>query len=321
MKTATFFRLALTAMTLTACSGNYMVATHMDADGKVQRSIYSADSSTFLSNADGWNGTKLVQPLAVDFYDAVDTMHYVFSWTGDTLCALHSDCAAGHPRESLSRRFLWFVTRYDYRLHFDAVEGLPVPISDYLSDEQVALLCRGGAMPDGWNGMESYQMLDRLNEQYARWSRALWYQIVYEAFLPYLDSRQLAAMQERHDTLIARCVEHDADGALQLAFFGRAADDIGGLEFLIPVYYANSEAMDKVFSDRLDSLTGMMGSVVYTIEMPGIKECSVKVDAVRLLAGDMDVDFHSYRINWWAWAITALVLAAAVFFLLRRRKY
>ena len=316
MKTYRFVSIALLAFMASACQSHYLVDTHVDKNGCISRTIYSTDSTLFFQPALGWHRLQRTDAFAVDFYDHFDTMRYAAVCDPqDELPAIVGSTPSQRPLERLERKFLWFFTRYDYTVSFEAWDDLPVPLADYLTDEQVAIYTGGFLIPDGWNGYDVYCMLDSINTRANRWFSASYFQICYDAVMPYADTMERALLERYHDNM--RDMMIDADDPLEWSLL-RCAKPFAELGFLEKMTAAHSDAIDSVVAARMEHFINIGQRILYRIEMPGMQEGSTMVDGTRLLAGGTRVHFRSYRHHWWAWAITALLAGAGAYVLARR---
>ncbi len=316
MKTYRFVSIALLAFMASACQSHYLVDTHVDQAGRISRTVYSTDSTLFFRPAAGWHPLQRTEPFAVDFYDHFDTMRYAAVCNPQAaIPAIVGSTPSQRPVERFESRFLWFFTRYDYTLSFEAWDDLPVPLADYLTDEQVAIYTGSFQIPDGWNGYDVYCMLDSINTRVNRWFSACCFQIRYEAVMPYADTMERALLERYHDNM--RDMMIDADDPLEWSLL-RCAKPFAELGFLEKMTAAHSDAIDSVVAARMEHFMSIGQRILYRIEMPGMQEGSTMVDGTRLLAGGTRVHFRSYRHHWWAWAITALLAGAGAYALARR---
>ena len=87
------------------------------------------------------------------------------------------------PEENMQKHFRWFFTYYEYTATIKAFENLPVPLSSYLSPEEQAVFFGNSPLPQGWNGKESYEYLESINNKFVQWyNRSLFetnYDILY----------------------------------------------------------------------------------------------------------------------------------------------
>lgn len=335
MKTA-YLLVAILLMTIiNACTAYYYVRTDVAKNLDVKRSVYasSADGSSvdFPFVISGrWSISKLPEPYEIDFYDTKVKMTHEASSSG----RIEDVSLAGkdglnpllRPSENLDKRFRWFYTYYDYSAEFEGLKDkLPLPFEGYLTDDQLELFFRGTDPPEGWNGVEMYCLLDDINQNFAKWHSDATYYVMYGIFKPYCTKQQIVAL----DTLKYRFIE----GKEREIMFAMKPDEFEDrLATLLPesgfgnIYEDNSEAIDQAYEKETEIIGCFETSFMYTVDLPGkymagnaVDSLSGsptwKVDAYRLMSGDLKLIATSRQVNVWAFLVTfaAIVLLLQVF--------
>lgn len=335
MKTA-YLLVAILLMTIiNACTAYYYVRTDVAKNLDVKRSVYasSADGSSvdFPFVISGrWSISKLPEPYEIDFYDTKVKMTHEASSSGRiedvSLAGKDELNTLLKPSENLGKRFRWFYTYYDYSAEFEGLKDmLPLPFEGYLTDEQLELFFRGANPPEGWNGVEMYCLLDDINQNFARWHSDATYYVMCDIFKPYYTKQQIVVL----DTLKYRFME----GKEREIMFAMKPDEFEDrLATLLPesgfgnIYEDNSEAIDQAYEKETEIIGCFETAFMYTVNLPGKymagnavdslgSSPAWKVDAYRLMAGDLKLIATSRQVNVWAFLVTfaAIVLLLQVF--------
>lgn len=307
------------ALLLSSCATNYVVTDSVGRNLNGTRTILAADTTSLSNTAYGqWQRTALDKYQVFDFRNDRDTMRYAYSqampcdgWTvvDDSLTRMM------RPQVTVSKHFRWFVTRYRYTAVFPALDSLPVPISQYLTDEEQQLLFQPLDLPADWNGADMYALLDKLNTKYIKWWRHCFFEKEFEVWCNLLDSARCALLTQYHDTLLALVRDDLPDDKFssmrsmvnlfpELASVAEFQTDQDVYAFVMAWYMENC---------NLDTRT------LWRVELPGGRTGEYLVSAERLIRGDYTVALDSYVLNWWAIALTILVILALIFLLTKRR--
>ena len=329
MKTV-YMLVAILLMTIiNSCTTYYYVRTDVAKNLDVKRSVYasSADDSSvdFPFVISGrWSISKLPEAYEVDFCDAVVKMTHEASSSGrvgDVSLAGKNDLnPLLRPSENLGKRFRWFYTYYDYSAEFEGLKDmLPLPFEGYLTDEQLELFFRGANPPEGWNGVEMYCLLDDINQNFAKWHSDATYYVMCGIFKPYCTKQQIVAL----DTLKYRFME----GKEREIMFAMKPDEFEDrLATLLPesgfgnIYEDNSEAIDQAYEKETELIGCFETAFMYTVNLPGRyvagnagdslgSSPTWKVDAYRLMAGDLKLIATSRQVNLWAFLVTFAAIA------------
>lgn len=328
MKTARIFVAILSVVLVNSCTTYYYVRTDVSKNLDVERSVYasSADGSSVdfpFDMTEDWKVSMLPESLEVDFYDAQEKMTCQASCSGRIRdVALASKDVPNpllRPSESLDKRFRWFYTYYDYNAQFKGLkEMLPLPFDGYITDEQVEIFFRGANPPEGWNGVEMYYLLDDINHNFAKWHSDATYFVMCDIFEPYCTKQQSVAL----DTLKHRFME----GIEREVMFAMKPDEFEDrLAAVLPdsgfgkIYEDNSAAIDSAYEKEIEIIECFETAFMYTVDLPGryVAGNAVefmdgsptwKVDAYRLMAGDLKLSATSRQVNVWAFPVTFAVI-------------
>ena len=318
----------LSVACVNSCTTYYYIRTDVSRDIDVERYVYvsSADGSFAdfpFETSGGWKVSKLPESLEIDFYDAWESMtHEAYRSGRIEDVSLASEDAFNpllRPVESLNKRFRWFYTYYDYNAEFKGLkEMLPLPFDGYITDEQVELFFKGANPPEGWNGVEMYCLLDDINQNFAKWHSDATYFVMCDIFEPYYTKHQIVAL----DTL----KNHFMEGLEREVMFAMKPDEFEDrLAAVLPdsgfgnIYEYNADAIDKAYEKESEIIGCFETSFMYTVNLPGRymdgnavdfmdKSPMWKVDAYRLMCGDLKLSATSRQVNVWAFLVTFAVI-------------
>lgn len=328
MKTVRLLVVILAVVFINSCTTYYYVRTDVSRNLDVERRVYasSEDGSSVdfpFGTSGEWKVSKLPETLEVDFYDAKESMtHEAYRSGGIEDVSLACKDAFNpllRPVESLGKRFRWFYTYYDYNAEFKGLkEMLPLPFDGYITDEQVELFFRGADSPEGWNGVEMYYLLDDINQSFAKWHSDATYFVLCDIFEPYITKQQIVAL----DTLKNRFME----GVEREVMFAMKPDEFEDrLAAVLPdsgfgqIYEDNSVAIDQAYENEIKIIECFETAFMYTVDLPGkyvagnavdlMDESPMwKIDAYRLMAGDLKLNATSRQVNVWAFLVTFAVI-------------
>ena len=329
MKTVYLLVAILLMIIVNSCTTYYYVYTDVAKNLDVKRSVYasSADGSSvdFPFVISGrWSISKLPEAYEVDFCDAVVKMTHEASSSGRvgdvSLAGKDGLNPLLKPSENLDKRFRWFYTYYDYSAEFEGLKDrLPLPFEGYLTDDQLELFFRGTDPPEGWNGVEMYCLLDDINQNFAKWHSDATYYVMCGIFKPYCTKQQIVALY----TLKYRFME----GMERENMFAMKPDEFEDrLATVLPesgfgnIYEDNSEAIDQAYEKETEIIGCFETAFMYTVNLPGRyvagnavdslgSSPTWKVDAYRLMAGDLKLIATSRQVNLWAFLVTFAAIA------------
>lgn len=312
MKRNIFLFAAVVAL-LASCASHYVVTDRVDRHLNGTRTLLTADTTSLADTPYGrWQRTALGKSQLVDFRSARDTMRYCYTqpMVRDGWTVMHDSLPRMlHPQVSVDKRFRWFATRYSYTAVFPALDSLPVPISDYLTDDEQRLLFRPLDLPSDWNGADMYILLDKLNAKYVEWLSHCLFEKEMAAYMAVCDSTQQTLLNKYHDTLLAQ-VHANLQG--EFKSIGNVATSFPELEFINRINAVGFDAL-QWFYEHL----GLDTRVIWRLEMPGGYTAEHMVSTERLILGDYIIEETGLTVNWWACVLTLLLVAGAAWFNLR----
>lgn len=306
------------AMTLlTSCATNYVVTDHVGRRLDGTRTVLSSDTTSLAETPYGqWDCTTLDRGQVFDFRNERDTMRYSYfqalpcdGWTitHDSLPRML------RPQVTIKKHFRWFTTRYRYTAVFPVLDSLPVPVSQYLTDDEQRLLFQPLDLPADWNGADMYALLDNLNTKYIKWWSHCFFEKEYEACYNYFtDSSQRALLTQYHDTLLALVLadlpEHQSLSA--------KAKLIPGLDFMRDEYIENE--VEPAIMEWFATNCNFDVRALWRVELPGGRTAEHMVSTERLITGDYVIEEYADTVNWWAIALTLLLLVGGGFLVSRK---
>lgn len=334
---------------ITSCSTSYRMVSKVNSDGSMYREVYAYGDSAFLAGNRAYN--PFLFRLDSDWQlEELDSVIKLNSWGDEmklnvkafrTLPAVGAECfstVAGKeymyplavPAETLRKSFRWFYTYYNYTATYaELPDKGPVPLDHYMSKEEQRLWLRGDKEAlSGLNGIEQNTKLDDLESKFWKWYNRTQYELSYETILPFAtqkgDTALVRLMSEWKEPIYGKYIlgKDTGDDATPqevcnyLDEFGRTKD------FSI-LYAANKEAMDDLFEKKGQAAELFGYAIQFELSMPGRvistnaalqKGASLiwKVDAFRLLDGEYTLAAESRTVNYWAFALTLVLLLSAV---------
>lgn len=312
---------AASLLLLSSCATHYVVTDHVGRRLDGTRTLLTSDSSAFDGTPYAlWQHSVLDRGQMFDFRTERDTMRYAFSQAlpRDGWTVTHDSLPRMlRPQVIVAKHFRWFTTRYHYTAVFPALDSLPVPISRYLTEEEQQLLFQPLDLPADWNGADMYALLDKLNTKYIKWWRHCFFEKEYEVWCNNLDSAQRTLLAQYYDTLLVLVQEDLPDDK-----FSSMRSMVNLFPELASVtdYLKNQEIQtDEMVMAWYENCLDLENRVLWRVELPGGRTAEYMVSVERLIGGDYTVALDSQVVNWWAVAVTILLLLAAIWLPLRRR--
>ena len=311
---------------LSACQSSYFIDTHIEKNLSGSRSCYSVDTTFSILPDVSWKVTPCKNPFLVDFFSSEDTMRYQaeksFARLDDVALSL-KDFATGD--ESVEKHFLWFVTRYSYRAHYENSMDFPVPVSKYFSPEQQRLFFRATKTPETWNGRELYLTLDDMNVKFEQWTCDCCFTLFYETLMELSDSNQRIVLEQYRDTLLNQMLGCDVPEFDTMMSMVTAIPSLGFCENLF-----DEDVFDQRYESFVDKMAALGSALVHRVELPGIlsrtelPSCmeegyAYKIDGMRLLAGAIDMNVNSFSINVVPTLVSVLLVLVLVFLSRKKR--
>lgn len=330
MKTIYIISSLLSVIAINSCTTYYYVQTDVGRGLSVGRSVYTAgtDGGNVVfpfDPADGWKVSDVDPAFEVDFHDVNEKMSHVAkkeaSEIGDVPVG---DKGAFSPllsaEESLDKRFRWFFTYYDYCADFKGMRDmLPLPFEGYFTEEQLELFFRGGDPPGDWNGIEMYYLLDDINQIFAKWYSDATYFVMCDIFEPFCTSGQVAVLDTVKDKFMEGAEREVMFAMTPAEFEDRLAVTAPEAGFG-HVYEDNPEAIDQAYGEASRIIGCFETALVYSVALPGkyvdgnaesftFGNPSWKVDAYRLMYGDLVLEATARKVNVWAFILTFALIA------------
>ncbi len=304
--------IAAASLLLASCAAHYVATDSVTRQLDGSRSILTPYSDTTLFK--GWQEDSLATPLPFDFRSEKDTMRYSY-----TIDIINGGWSVQHdsmprllqPEVTVDKSFRWFTTRYSYTARFPQLDSLPVPISDYLTEDEQQLLFSHSELPADWNGNDLYGMLDNLNTKYVRWWSHCLFEREMAAYAAVCDSTQRALLDKYHDTLLVLTL---AELPNEFKSASNVSTAFPELEFINRINSVGFEALQK--SQDLWELNRW---VLWRTKLPGGKKAEHMVSADRMILGDYIIEEQSDIINWWAVVITIAVDICIIIIIAKKR--
>ena len=329
MRLRGIFAAMLAVMFVNSCTSYYYVTTDVREDLSVERSVYMENEdylSDFIST-EAWVGSDVASPFEVDFYDQVGKMMKRYQAKADNIEGISfqpDQYQKGNPlfipAETLSKRFRWFYTYYDYRAEFKSLKDmLPLSLDGYITPQQRELFFVGDNPPQGWNGLEMYYLLDDVNKKFAEWySDAVFYTLS-DILEPYCTQAQ-ARMLEGCKPVFMNGIDRDLVFVMEPDTFVERLAELYPEAKFEDVYRINEQSLKEAYTEASKLISYFSYSFIYSINLPGRYyegnavdfidgSPSWKVDAFRLVDGDLILEAVSRKINVWAFVLTfALII-------------
>jgi hypothetical protein len=233
----------------------------------------------------------------------------------------------------LKKKFRWFYTYYEYNEVYKPVNVLKlVPVSDYLTNAEIATLYgESKDLYQGKNGLEIKSLLDDLQKKTDEWFNRSIYEEIYRLYIkhydrfqnPPVDAQAFALEKDtiykyygKSDTLL----KGDFSQILDHHFHTNAYSDASNDEF--------DKLMESEFPDFLsvseiafNYKLSLPGKIIET-NAPFMNQdtLSWKIDSDRFYFSDYTVKASSRKPNYWAFAVTSVVIIIALFGLFVKRK-
>lgn len=315
-----------------SCSSYYYVETYVDNDLSVIRSVYTESSDRGSSAlgfvSDGlWEISDVDDAFPVDFYDEIKLMRIKSVADADDIASLryHPDSENEYnpvfrPVETLSKRFRWFYTYYEYKAVFASIKDeLPLPFDSYMTDEQLELFFKGDNPPAGWNGIEMYCLLDDVNQNFARWYSDGAYQVLCEVLEPYCDDFQFDMLVDSKERFM-KTVQPEALFGMDPYEFTAKLEEVFPHAGFSGILKDNSTLIEDDYEKKTGILEYFLYSFMYSLRLPGeyidgnavdfMDGCPIwKADAFRLMYDDLVMEAVSRKLNLWAFFITFISIA------------
>ena len=305
--------LAASSLLLASCAEHYVATDTVNRNLDGSRQILTSTKDNVGFN--GWHKDSLATPQSFDFRSEKDTMRYAYTtdivhgqWTlkNDSLPRMLQ------PEVTVGKSFRWFTTRYRYTARFPQLDSLPVPVDKYLTPDEQKMLFTPNELPSDWTGTDIYDMLDELNTKYVKWWSHCLFEKEMAAYAACCDSTQRALLTQYHDTLLVLVLTSLPN---EFKSVGNVSTAFPELEFINKINNVGFDALR-----RAEEQWNLDTRVLWRIAIPGGRSTEHLVCANRLILGDYVLDEHSDIVNWWACALTLLVIVGGYLLVRYKRR-
>lgn len=320
MKISHVFIVILQFFVVNSCTTYYYVRTDIGNDLSTDRNVHASGMDKAhvdfpFDVSDGWAVSEVSEVMEIDFYDVNEKMEYVAHKNASSIGEVN---VAG--METVEKRFRWFYTFYDYRAVFDGLrDRLPLSFEGYFTEEQLELFFRGSAPPGDWNGIEMYILLDSITRNFAEWYSDATYFVMCDVFGPFCTHGQVEVLNASKNRFMEG-LEHEAMFAMRPDEFEDRLAAIAPEAGFGKVYEDNSREIDAAYERETEIIDRFEHSFMFSVDMPGryvagnaesfIDDAPAwKVDAYRLMYGDLILEATSRKANLWAFILTFAVIA------------
>ena len=304
--------------------------TVVHPDGGITRIIETEGDSTLaqdvaypIPTGEGWDKAQRQEKV-----NGEEKTIWTFTKRFPSIISMLGEMAeiADQPRRiklstDLIKRVRWFYTYTTYREAVGSYNVFPVPVSDFLTSEELLLKAAHDSTTDK-------AVLEEIDAKYERWQAHAILELLYQGLKTHAGEAGMPAaaeMESRKDVLLGdlvRAVDLDEAGFDLDVFLTVAAKSLGA-----PAVLNLTTAMTPVWEDLEARLEFMQSveedSYVFRVEMPGIildtnadgiegNRAYWKVNHSQFLDQDYVMEVTSRTANRWALVVTGLVGLAAL---------
>lgn len=247
---------------------------------------------------------------------------------------LQIDGSVLEARGSFEKKFRWFYTYYTFNETYGPLKDkYPLPMEDYVKPEVASFWFTGSPnLIRGNTPSESKDKLDAIQADVERWLSACWLTLYCDAVVEHYG--EVAGAPVDRDSFVA-----DRDELLNFSLQKGLDVANNALAFIDEYYgcnaFTNSLKGDSLFQSELDGRCQFLFDIAaldarYNLIMPGTvidAGNGAVVDGVveyrltgnRLIPQSYTISATSRQLNIWAVAVTALLLMALGWVVVRRR--
>lgn len=331
----------------------YRVTTEIHEDLSADRYVLAESDSAYIAGdrekspfifdvTKGWKedaadqvfGTAMMKPRIVE-YNSTDIVAYntfpsIEAVRYEVSDARHKDNPMLKPEESAVKRFRWFYTYFDYSCIYRKISGLPVSLSDYMTDEEQRVFLKTGLSPDGSNGIEQYYLLDEYNEKFMNWYTHCVFKANYDLIYDLCDTGHKDMLSETEGSLFKLIDRNTEDpSGTDPAEFCSEADNLMDTDYFSSLYTMHRNKIDAGYEKYKMTEEYFNYSFLNNIILPGkiIKTNASAIkdgmpqwvaDGYRLLYEDMYMTATSRKANAWAFVLSFILIAAGITAVLTR---
>lgn len=337
---------AMLLLSLNACGiVNYNSHTKVDKSGEISQSISTKVEQDYFTKKENPFLFK-VDESKLSLKDSILTYSTIYSdgiYQPEQLWMSN----LSSPEIKLEKKFRFFYTYYEYSCSFhEIMEKGPVPILDYLSEDEQALYFLGDSkLFQGLNGMEINELVDEVESKFIKWYSLSAYEISFQTLMDFiindeskndkiLDAQKIlknlhitSFKNELYDSYAPKLRQDE----FSMSKIATAIDDMNKVEVFSKIYKTNEVKLDKILDDKTKCIDLFQYIINYKLEMPGkvlstnaIKEYEDgilywRVDAFKILNSNYVLEAESRSVNIWAFVVAALVLGLISFFSFRKK--
>lgn len=333
----------------TSCDTYYRMVTTIDKKGHAFREIYAKGDSAFMAGnhsahpflfdvGEDWQLTFLDPVIEQDIFGNSIQMNTKISKHATSVADYSAEmnylpayASFVAPKESLTKSFDWFYNRYTYTAVFEKIGFQPpVPISTYLTDEELKLWTQGGFTGfESLNGVEMYEVLSRIESNFIEWFARNNFEVFLNVINQYsqaysiveADREKLYKQLQNTDDFDFEDICNVLDAYYQTKHFRQ-------------LYLSNTEAMDDAYEEAIQLVEQTIKVIQNEWVVPG-KILSTnaptfrgdtliwKIDQMRLLYNDYTLQATYRTPNTWFIVVSLLVLIvliASVWVWIRKRR-
>lgn len=340
---------AVSMLLFASCDTYYQVNSVINKDGSMYRETFAnADSSKisqkqwnkiFVFDTEEWNIGKtdsvikyrsdieedyLFNVVASRTFDNIDGVLFK---VGDSVQGIRNIFA---PEEKVKRRFCWFYTCYYYSAIFNKMDiELPVNINKYLTPEEQHLwFDETRDICNGTNGIETYMMLSEIQNKFDKWINHCQFSISLN-IIRLLDSIKYGgsfqqSLAGKDDLLFNEtCNLSEDKNDYSVNAVCESLDKYFDTTYFSILYSENMDYANVAENEKSRIFDVATYHQKYILTMPGkIYKCNMEqygndnvewdVDAYRLMNNDIVITVKSKTINYWAFAVTIIILILPV---------
>lgn len=338
MKTVNAYLIILASiLIITSCKdGNVKMNTIINEDGTCRREV--AHSTTMARERTSpdqdslWvDGEARFAKLATDLLCVDSMISNDPTFDGDTVTAsYYRDFDSveemslntplrlnGTPLKSsakLEKHFRWFYTEYVYTETFASLGStFPVSPEKYADADTVRFWFTGEPnLIAGLSGAEASNKLEGIEQKMSQWFNDALLTIIFNYIESRYDSISNAPVNKEvfvsmKDSVIQHSNLPVSDAKLAEAFRATYHSDA------YDVFFNEATPLGAELSSIVnDKLYPFIFGVTYTLQLPGSEVQTFPLTGERLIPGDYTITATSQVTNIWAWAVSALIILAAI---------
>ena len=238
-------------------------------------------------------------------------------------------------RGSFDKKFRWFYTYYTFNETYGALKNkYPLPMEDYVKPEVASYWFTGSPnLMQGYTPLESKDKLDAMQTDVERWLSACWMALCCDVVASHY--LKITDAPVNKDSFV-----HNRNALLKYSLQKGLEVTNNSLSFIDEYYSCNAFTKslkdDSLFQDELDNRCQFLFDVAaldarYNLIMPGTvidAGNGAVVDGVveyhltgsRLIPHSYTISATSRQLNAWAVVVTVLLLLAAGWVIIRKRR-